>query len=43
MGNNGPLAIFEVKIVGNKRNVLCMMGNSRLILTFMLYLWAVGK
>ena len=43
-GNIGPLAIFEVKIE-NIRNILCMMGNdSKLKLTFTLYLWAVvGK
>ena len=43
MGNIGPLArIFEVRI-GNIRNILCMMGNSKLKLTFMLYLWPVGN
>ena len=42
MGNIGPLAIFEVKI-GNIQNIFYMMGNSRLKLTFMLNLWAVGK
>ena len=41
-GNIGPLAIFEVKI-GNIQNIFYMMGNSRLKLTFMLDLWAVGK
>ena len=39
MGNIGPLAIFEVKI----GNILYMMGNSKLKLTFTIYLWAVGK
>jgi len=40
MGNIAPLAIFEVKI-GNI--FIYMMGNSKLKLTFMLYLWAAGK
>ena len=40
MGNIGPLGILEMKI-GNIRNILCMMGNSKLKLTFMIYLWAV--
>ena len=42
MGIIGPLAIFEVKI-GNMQNIFYMMGNSRLKLTFMLNLWAVGR
>ena len=43
MGNIGPLAIFEVKI-RNIQNIFNMlMGKSRLKLTFLLNLWAVGK
>jgi hypothetical protein len=41
MGNIGPLAISEVKI-GNIQYIFYMMGNSRLKLTVMLNLWAVG-
>ena len=40
MGNIGPIAIFDAKI-GNIRNILYLMGNSKLKLTFMLSLWAV--
>ena len=42
MGNIGPLVILEVRI-GNIRKIFHMMGNNKLKLTFMLYLWAVGK
>ena len=42
MGNIEPLAGFYVKI-GHLKYIFYMMGYSKLKMTFMLYLWAVGK
>ena len=42
MGNIGPLARFDENI-RNIKNIFFMMGNSKLKMTFMHYLWAVGK
>ena len=42
MVNIEPLAKFYVKI-GQMQNTFYMMGYIKLKMTFMLYLWSVGK